>query len=323
MFWPVHHMVVSAAFGGREPGNQMPMKNPLERLVLGTAQLGMSYGVANRSGRPDAADARAMIAAAWEGGIRTFDTAQGYGDSETVLGSIIHDFGLENEIRVITKLHPGIDHRRRDVLAEAVDHSLRLLQIPRIHALLLHREEQMDLLKDGLAESLHHFVAEGKVGHIGVSVYSPERGLAALDEDVIDIVQLPASIVDQRAARAGIDKRAKEKNKEIHIRSIFLQGLLLLDPRDVPPKLAFSVPVLEEFGRLIAGFGLTGREAAIGYIKKRFPESPVLFGAETTEQVRENIRSWQSNVPEALIGVVENLFPEVDERVVNPSLWRG
>lgn len=298
------------------------MKNSLERLILGTVQLGMPYGVANRSGRPEAADARAIIAAAWEGGIRTFDTAQGYGDSETVLGSIIHDLGLENEIRVITKLHPGIDHRRRDVLAEAVDHSMRCLQVPRIHALLLHREEHLDLLKDGLAESLFHFVAEGKVGRIGVSVYSPERGLAALDEDVIDIVQLPASIVDQRAARAGIDARAKEKNKGIHIRSIFLQGLLLLDPMDVPPRVAFSVPILEEYGRLIAGFDLTRREAAIGYIKKRFPESPVLFGAETTEQVRENIRSWHSDVPEALIEAVENLFPEVDERVVNPSQWR-
>ncbi len=299
------------------------MDSPSERLILGTAQLGMPYGVANRSGRPDTADARAMIAAAWEGGIRTFDTAQGYGDSEAVLGSIIHDLGLADDICIITKLDPGIDHRNAALLAKAVDSSIGRLRVPRIHALLLHREEQLDLLKDGLAESLYHFVAEGKVGHIGVSVYSPERGLAALHEEVIDIVQLPASIVDQRAARAGIDARAKEKNKEIHIRSIFLQGLLLMDPRDVPPRVAFSMPVLEQFGRLIAEFGLTRREAAIGYIKTRFPESPVLFGAETREQVRENLRSWQNDVPEVLIGAVESLFEEVDERVVNPSLWRG
>ncbi|MGV8081473.1 MAG: aldo/keto reductase [Syntrophales bacterium] len=295
----------------------------MERLVLGTAQLGMPYGIANRSGRPEAADARAMIAAAWEGGIRTFDTAQGYGDSEAVLGSIIHELSLADEARVITKLDPGIDYRRRDLLVEAVDNSIRRLRVPRIHALLLHREEHLDLLKDGLAETLSDFVSEGKVGRIGVSVYSPERGMAALDEDVIEIVQLPASIVDQRAARAGIDTRAKEENKEIHVRSIFLQGLLLLDPQEVPAEVAFALPLLEEFGRLAAGFGITRREAAIGYIKQRFPASPVLFGAESPAQVKENIRSWQYDVPAALIDTAENLFREVDGRVVNPSLWRN
>jgi len=291
------------------------------RLVLGTAQLGMPYGIANRTGQPDLSTGIAIVRAAWEGGIYEFDTAQSYGESEQILGRVLSEMGIAQKARIISKLHPTLQHSDKQALKQPLAQSLHRLKVSSLYGLMLHREELIDPLEDDLKHVLMSLVKKGRVKHVGVSVYSPEKALHALQLDLIDMVQLPTNVLDRRFQNAKIFELAEQKGKKIYIRSVFLQGLLLMNPEELPASMEFARPVLKTFEQLTQEFGMTRQQIALRYVKMRFPNAHVIFGAETPEQVKSNIASWAIDPPESLLTRVEQIFGNVDERVINPSLW--
>ena len=290
-------------------------------LVLGTAQLGLPYGIANQTGQPDQNIATAIIREAWENGIREFDTAQGYGVSEKVLGKALAELGFSKEARIISKFDPNLDHLNASDMSRALDESLKRLGVQSLYGIMLHREEMLSLWDKGLGEILHDFVLSGRVEKIGISVYSPDKAIKALKTEGIDMVQLPANIIDRRFENAGVFKLADERKKTIYIRSIFLQGLILMNPREIPAKMAFARPVIEKLVSLSDDIGLSRQEIALGYIKSEMPNAHVIFGAETPKQVIGNAKAWKEKMPESLGNKVRALFATVDEQILNPSLW--
>jgi len=291
------------------------------RLVLGTAQLGMNYGIANKTGQPDLKTAREIVKTAWEGGIRCFDTAQGYGDSERILGDIFSDLGISKEVRVITKPDPHIDHKNRDELEKALKKSLTILRLERLHGLMLHRESFLDLYDDGLYDIMRHFVEQGLVEHIGISLYSPDKALPALDKDIISMLQVPANMCDQRFYKTDLFELAKTKKTEIYIRSVFLQGLLLMSKESLPEHMKFAANVIDKVEQLCQAFNLTKQELAMRYIMQKYPRAFIVVGAETQEQVKNNICIWKYSKPVSVVTEVDNIFSDLDERIINPTLW--
>jgi aryl-alcohol dehydrogenase-like predicted oxidoreductase len=290
-------------------------------LVLGTAQLGLPYGVANRTGKPDRAMAISIIREAWENGIKEFDTAQGYGDSERVLGEALAELGLSQKVKIITKFNPDLDHLNAPAMSRSLDQSLQRLGIQSLYGIMLHREELLSLWHNGLSEIIHDLVLSGGVKQTGVSVYSPDKAIQALNTEGIDMVQLPMNILDRRFENAGVFQLADKKKKQIYIRSVFLQGLLLMDPEEIPANMAFARPVLKKLESLSRDLGLTRQEMALGYLKLGMPNAHVIFGAETQHQVKENVITWQKKIPESLVNQVRVLFPNVSEHILNPVLW--
>jgi len=305
--------------------NEIPISDPwrgiLPSLVLGTAQLGMIYGIANRSGQPDLPTARAIVRTAWENGIHEFDTAQSYGVSEDNLGQVLSDLNIAHEAKIFSKLHPDLNHMDNEALCLAVDQSLNRLKVNRLKGLLIHREELLDLLDKGLGRSLHDLVKAGRVEQIGVSVYTPERALQALQSDFIDLIQAPANLFDHRFLHAGVFRIAEEKRKSVYIRSIFLQGLILMEPEKLPDQVKFARPLLEKLNQLCNAFSVNRQEFAIGYIKSKYPAAHVIFGAETPDQVKTNVALWLKTLPEELFNQVNGHFFSVDPRVINPTFW--
>ena len=291
------------------------------RLVLGTAQLGLPYGIANKTGRPNQAVATAIIRETWNQGIREFDTAQAYGDSEEVLGKALAELGLSQKVKIISKFDPNLDHLNASALSRALDKSLQRLGVRNLYGIMLHREEMLSLWDKGLGKILQAFVLSGRVEKIGISVYSPEKAIQALNTEGIDIVQLPTNILDRRFENAGVFKLADEKRKTIYIRSVFLQGLILMNPEGIPEKMHFARPVIEKIESLSNDFGLSRQEIALGYIKSEMPNAHVIFGAETPSQVRENMTAWQKETPKSLGNKVRTIFATVDEQILNPVLW--
>ena len=291
------------------------------RLVLGTAQLGMNYGIANQTGKPDMATARNIVRTAWEGGIRCFDTAQGYGDSERILGDIFSDLGISKEVRVITKPAPHIDHTNRDNLEKALKKSLKSLKLERLYGLMLHRETSLALFDDGLYDILRHFVEQGLVEHIGVSLYSPAKAWAAIEKDIISIVQVPANMCDQRFYKTGLFARAEAKKTEIYIRSVFLQGLLLMSKESLPEHMKFAVNVIDKVEQLCQAFNLTKQELSMCYIMQKYPRAFIVVGAETQEQLKNNINIWKYSKPASITTEVDKIFSDLDEKIINPTLW--
>ena len=291
-------------------------------LVLGTAQLGSWYGIANKTGQPDQKMATAIIGEAWQSGIREFDTAQGYGESETVLGNALAELGVSREAQIISKFHPNLDHLDQGVLSGSIDKSLKKLGVPCLSGILLHREEMLSIWDKGLGRILFDIASSGRVKHIGVSVYSPDKALEALNTDGIEMVQVPANILDRRFEEKRVFQVAAEKKKTVYIRSVFLQGLIFMELEEVPENMAFARPVLEKLDSLSQEMGLARQEIAIGYVKSEMPNARVVLGAETQAQVRENVMIWRKTVPDLLGSYVKAIFGGVDDKVLNPSMWR-
>jgi len=291
------------------------------RLVLGTAQLGMTYGIANKSGRPDGDLAKQIVKTAWERGIREYDTAQGYGESEKVLGNALRSLGLGSEVRVITKLDPVLDHLNKAALEMSVMKTVCSLNINMLHGLMLHREEYLELWEKGLGETLTGFVMQGLTKHIGASVYSPEKAKLALETDGIDMIQIPSNVLDRRFERAGVFDFAEDMGKQVYVRSVFLQGLVMLNVAQLPENMGFALPVLKKMKALSIDTRLTRQELALGYVKRAYPSAKILFGAETPEQVEENVSMWRKNPQKDFGEQARKLFDDIEERILNPVSW--
>jgi len=291
------------------------------RLVLGTAQLGMPYGIANRTGQPDFDTAVSIIKVAWEYGIREFDTAQAYGESEAVLGRAFLSLGISNDVRIITKLDPKLEPQQEQKIKKAVDRSLERLQIPCLYGIMLHREEWLDNLNHGLEKTLQTLVLNGAIQHVGVSLYAPAMALRALESDILELIQVPANILDRRFADAGVFNLANEKRKQVYIRSVFLQGLLLMKPEDLPARMAFAKPILSKIDNLCAQYGYTRQEMALLYIKGKYPQARIIVGAETPAQLEQNLTIWKDNFKSIYDIQKLDSWSFIDEKIINPSLW--
>jgi len=281
----------------------------------------MRYGIANQAGRPNSDLAEKIVKTAWEAGIREYDTAQAYGESEKALGKALNSLGLSSDVNIITKLDPNLDHLDKDALKQAVRGSLTRLEVPILHGLMLHREEYLELWDKGLCEILQSLVAIGLTRRLGVSVYSPEIAVLALKTDGIDMVQLPSNIFDRRFEKAGVFDLAEDMRKQVYVRSIFLQGLVMMRAEQLPKHMSFALPVLKELELLSIDTGLTTQRLALGYVKKAYPNAKILFGAETPWQVEENVGMWRRNFQEDFVEQARELFDDIEERVLNPVFW--
>lgn len=293
------------------------------RLILGTAQLGQPYGIANATGQPKQQEATSIVRTAWDAGITCFDTAQGYGNSESVLGDALCTCGASGTARIITKLAPELP-ADASALRASITQSLRTLGVKKLHCLMLHRQEQLPLLGEWQGAVMQEFLEQGAVGHLGVSVYTPEAALRALEHPLLSIVQIPASLFDRRFADAGVFSAARSAGKELHIRSVFLQGVMSMLPEQLPAALSALAPYLARLHQTSASYGSSSLQAVLGWMLLRHPESHILFGAETAAQVRQNIdfAMQGATLASSLHKELDEIFPPQLPELLNPALWR-
>jgi aryl-alcohol dehydrogenase-like predicted oxidoreductase len=263
--------------------------------VVGGAQLGLDYGLANEAGRPSPDQIHTMLAIAAAAGATTIDTAAAYGDSESVIGAVLaDDADLHGRFWVITKLAPDVEDSGDPfavayLLREAVDASRRRLRQDRIPLLLLHRSSARRALDGALWETLRKLVDEGIIGGLGVSVYAPEEALDALSDPHVVAIQMPLSALDRRMVHAGVPDRCRERGVAVFARSIFLQGALAvpnLPPGAYPERLG---PYVDRFHREAARLGRSGASLALAYVRAIPGLAGLVVGAETVGQVRDNV----------------------------------
>jgi len=291
------------------------------RLVLGTAQLGMDYGIANRTGAPDPETAKQIIKEAIEAGIREFDTAQAYGCSEKVLGRVIAALGVMDQVKIITKGITDFSDSSSMALQVSVERSLNNLGIDRLYGYMLHKERLLEQWHGGLGVCIGELLSNGTVERFGISVYSPEKALEALAIDEITIIQIPSNVIDRRFEDAGVFQEANRRRKRIYVRSVFLQGLLLISPEDLSSRMAFAVPALEAFQSFADSAGVSRHQLALAYVRDAYSEAKIIFGAETPEQVHANMESWQTPLSKDIVKQIQVSFKDIDSKVLNPVLW--
>jgi aryl-alcohol dehydrogenase-like predicted oxidoreductase len=282
----------------------------------------MEYGIANRAGRPSPQQAEELIAEAWSQGIRVFDTAAAYGDSESVLGAGLRRCGVQAEALVVTKVSPRLDPQDEEGVKRSVEESCRRLGTERLWGVLLHREEWLDCWDGGVGRALRGLRDHGRVSHLGVSVYSAEAAQRALRIAEVDLVQVPCSAWDQRMSEAGVLAAARSGDKLCMVRSIYLQGLLTMPVDLVQERLPRARKAAGVWRRMAESRGVAPVQLAM-----RFALSlglPLVVGAESREQLLHNVRLLEepSLDAEECALIRRSLTGVLSAEIVNPSQWR-
>ena len=283
------------------------------KLAIGTVQFGMSYGISNKIGQTSQLEAKKILDLASANGIDTLDTAVAYGDSETTLGQV----GVA-EWNVISKIQPMPvgDVSGSDWVLRQVNASLSNLKINQLNGVLLHAPEQL-LSPDSveIIQGLEQAKSRGLVKKVGYSIYSPEHLPSLLGMFKPDIVQLPINVFDQRAINTGWLEKMIELGVEIHARSIFMQGLLLMSPVQRPAYFHKWNELFQKWDSMVAGKNVL--EACFSFIKSVHGISRVVVGVESQAQLSQLLFAWNKAAPMAT-----PQFSCEDEALVNPSNWR-
>ena len=287
---------------------------PPTRLALGTVQFGQPYGIANQDGQVSRQEVREILQIAGSSGVDTLDTAAGYGNSEQVLGtSGVKDW------RVVTKV-PPIPKDCDDVrgwLRGVVSESLEKLELLKLKGLLLHRP--LDLLgREGGAiyQTLTTFKNEGLVEKIGYSIYAPSDLDALWDSYRPDLVQVPFNVFDRRIHTSGWLQKMQQAGTEIHSRSVFLQGLLLMDNKDRPEKFNRWDDQWRNWQDWLRENNLSPLQGALAFVRSQPEIDRIVVGVDNSQHLSEILAAIQVPIHFAPLNLACD-----DEELVDPSKW--
>jgi len=283
------------------------------KLALGTVQFGLKYGLGNTKGKVSKDEVSEILSIAKSIGINTLDTAINYGCSEKVLGEIgIRDW------RIVSKLPnigPDILNIQEWIAAEVESSAIRL-NVESLTGVLLHHSE--NLLGERGAEvyiALQNLKKRGLVEKIGVSIYSPDE-LTLLDAFNLDIVQAPLNVFDKRFVLSGWAKKLKDSGVEIHTRSSFLQGLLLMDKNNRPNKFNVWGDVWLKWDEWLKSRGISPVQACISYPLSISEVDCVMIGVDSVAHLEEIV----ANSSKEVLDYPD--FGNLDLRLIEPSRWK-
>lgn len=301
------------------------MINSVNKLVLGTVQFGLDYGINNPNGKPSREKSLAMLDFAYEKGIRIFDTASAYGDAEEILGEFMKSRGLTDKIKVITKLKPNIVDEMNgepyDIILENLSLSLKRLNREYVDGYLFHTPAHIK--DEKLVACLVKLKEQGLVKNIGVSIYEEADALYAAKLDVVDYIQVPYSIFDQRLNKTDFFRIAKENNKTVFARSAFLQGLFFMPDDKIPASLEKVKEYFTELDNIINKYGLTRQQVALLFSYQSQNINYVVFGVDNIDQLIEDIDIVDKNIDcQACIKELEEKFINIEKNIIFPSLWK-
>ena len=286
------------------------------KLALGTAQFGLSYGVANTSGQISVNEACKILDYCKAVGINTIDTAIDYGTSEECLGaSGVDEFDVITKIPAIPKFCPDVNFW----LKSQLESSLMRMNLKSVYGVMLHRPEQLfGSFGPAILKSLADLKDKGKVKKIGVSVYDPKELEDIYSLYEFDLVQTPFNLIDRRLVSTGWLDRLNERGVEIHCRSCFLQGLLAMPKEDIPKKFSAWEGLWSNWhGWLGHGTPISAVEACIAFIDSFEGIGKIVVGVDSQEQLEQLVAASKKKID------VKSL-PDIssdDTQLINPSNW--
>lgn len=284
-------------------------------LSLGTAQFGMDYGISNSDGKVSRTDVAEILELCSRRGISSLDTAAGYGESETILGSFdLSNFSITTKLKHIGNISPA---EIRTVIKQAVSASLCKMQKKSLSALLIH--DVKDLMRPGasiLWETLLELKEANVVSAIGYSIYDP------MDLDIVfskfkpDVVQCPFNVFDQRIKTSGWLSTLNEENVSVQARSIFLQGALLMDRKTRPIFFERWSLNFDGFESCCSLNGLTKLQACVlAAVSEKF--SHIVVGVTRASELNEILDASELKRDLSVNGLAMH-----DKKLIEPFRWK-
>ena len=286
----------------------------ISKLALGTAQLGMNYGLTNKSGKVNKVEAFKILENAYSNGIMVLDTASSYGTSEKLIG----EFG-NNKFQVCTKIKIN-DLNTNDInlrIKEEVFNSLKNLKIDNLQYCLIH---DIDFLCGGLGNEIWSALAELKkkqvIKKVGYSIYAPDDLDKLYDKYTPDIIQTPFNILDQRIKQTGWLKILSEDKVEIHARSVFLQGVLLSELSELPSYFSNWSDVWLDIDDLCEHHNLSRLELLLAVASNEKKISKIIVGVTSNAELDQIFEACKKT-----LDIPINYLPDIDNKLIDPRRW--
>ncbi|WP_297568627.1 aldo/keto reductase [uncultured Anaerovibrio sp.] len=294
-------------------------------LCLGTVQFGMDYGIKGQK-QPSMEQAVDMLDYATQNGINTIDTANAYGSAEDVVGAFLEKKTIaRDKLFIVSKFRPNLlddvgQDKYYEIMRNNLENTLSRLHTDYLNSYLLHSARY--IFDDEIIDTLNRLKADGLAERVGVSVYEPEEAKKCIERPNVDFMQLPYSIFDQRMEKAGVFEYAKNNNIQIHSRSAFIQGLILMEEDEIPPFLSKAKPIVRKISLLCNRHGISRIALAMNYVKQQSRISHLVFGVDNIEQLRENIKLFEEDISVAVVDDIAKEFRNIEADIVMPSLWK-
>ncbi len=287
----------------------------MSKLGLGTVQFGLNYGIANQFGMIKFSTAKQIIYLAREKKINLIDTAIDYGESEDVIGKI----GISN-FKVISKLPPP--PKNCNNLKHWIEKEIRLclerLKVKSLYGLLVHKTESLIGEKGNIIiDTLNNLKSRNLVKKLGVSIYDVNELEEVIKKMKIDIVQAPLNIVDRRLETSGWLSELHRNNIEIHSRSTFLQGLLLMPRAKIPAKFNKWSKIWDRWEYELANNNLDAKTVCLSYPLSLKEVDKIIIGVDNIEQLNEIVLASKKKIK----NVNWSFMTSNDQMLLNPSNW--
>ena len=293
-------------------------------LCLGTVQFGMNYGIFNQE-KKDPEYCLKCLDYATQNGISAIDTATAYGIAESITGAFLKRKTIpRDKLFISTKFSPNLldncdPSEYENIIRENLLNSLKTLNTDYVDAYFLHSSRYA--FQSEILEALNIIQKEGLAKRVGVSVYYPDEAEACFDSGMVQYIQMPYSIFDHRMKEHDIITRAHDVNCCVDVRTVFIKGLIRLGYDEVPEHLSKAIPILKKLDKICADTGFTRIELAMGYVKRESTIRHLVLGVRTIEQLKENIVSFDKEIPEAIFVELDKEFSGIPADLVVPSLW--
>ena len=293
-------------------------------FTLGTVQLGIDYGMVGSTQKPTQDAAFSVLDKAAAMGVTTWDTANNYGDSEKVIGNWIGE-KRGPAPSVITKIGP-LNHAsaaalRDDILRQTEKCCIDLKQ-DSLDMLMLHNFEDFEKDADVCTKVFRELKDQGIIRTSAISAYS-NHDYRIMAESEFDAVQIPLNVFDWEKIENGEMEQLHKAGKAVFTRSVFLQGLVFLDPEKLPAKMQFCKPVLEKYQQLCKEFEVSPAVLAVSYVLGVPGVTSVVLGCQTPEQVESNCRMLDATIhlTRDQMECLRSAFAKVEPRVLDPRQW--
>jgi uncharacterized protein len=287
----------------------------MEKLILGTVQFGLKYGINNKLGKPSREEVFKILDFAFRSGIKILDTAESYGNSHQIIGDY-HKERRRNKFKINTKLPEKLNQKNIEFI---VIKFLRDLNVKNIETLMFHSFQSYYDFRDKM-RSFNAIKNNQLVKNIGVSVYTNEQVEFLIKEDRVNLVQLPFNLFDNKLHRGEVIKKLKNSGKIIHIRSAFLQGLFFKSGLENVYPINKLKNELRELKKLSKKYNVNISSMALSYCLAQQNVEKVLMGVDSKLQLSENIKSVQLQIDKELVEEIDSINI-VNKNLLNPSKW--
>ena len=292
------------------------LNNFNNKLILGTVQMGLSYGINNKSGKVSLKESLDILKFAFDNGIRTLDSAEVYGNAHHIIG-IFHKRNSNLKFKIITKFPRDI---KRNLIKDRLLNYLDILSVKSIDVLMFHSFESFLENKDSL-NILTEMKLNGLINHIGVSVYTNDQLKLLINEDLITVVQLPFNMLDNVSVKGKLLYDLKTKDKIIHTRSAFLQGLFFKDFNENSIVLNNLSKELHVLNQIVVKSNCLMEELALSYCIKQTNIDNIVIGVDSLEQLKLNLKASTYPISKDSIDQINKIRVK-NLSFLNPTLWK-